>query len=181
VATIYTIGHGARPAAELVGLLAGAGVGVLADVRRHPGSRRHPQFGQAPLAATLGEAGIAYEWHGESLGGRRSRVAGSRHTALRTDAFAGYADHLDTPLARAAVDELILRSTIGVIAVMCAETVWWQCHRMLIADASTLRGAQVTHLLAAGRRQAHRLSPTVRADAAGWPVYDLADTLPGLG
>jgi uncharacterized protein (DUF488 family) len=129
------------------------------------------------LAGSLAEVGIGFEWWGEALGGRRSRVPGSRHTALRQAAFAGYADHMDTPEFRAAVDALLARTGV---AVMCAETVWWHCHRMLVADALTMRGATVVHLLDVGRRQPHRPHPTVRRGDDGWPVYDVPDALPGL-
>ena len=172
---MFTIGHGARPISSFLDVLGQAGVQTLVDIRRFPGSRRHPQFGRAALAAVLQEAGIGYEWQGDDLGGRRSRAAGSRHTALRVAAFAGYADHMDTPSFRSAVDALVARP--DAVAIMCAETVWWHCHRMLVADALVLRGAQVVHLLDVGRRQAHRLSPTVRRGADGWPVYDVPDTL----
>ncbi len=138
--TLFTVGHGARPIGTLVAVLRDASAGVLVDVRRFPGSRRHPHFGRAALAATLAGAGIGYEWQGEALGGRRTRGAG-----------------------------------------LCAETLWWRCHRMLIADASTLRGAAVVHLLDVGRHEPHRLHSTVRRGDDGWPVYDVADTLPGLG
>ena len=110
-----------------------------------------------------------------------SRRPGSRHTALRHAAFSGYADHMDTAEFRAAVDELVRRAARGErIAVMCAETVWWHCHRMLIADALAMRGATVVHLLDAGRRQPYRPHPNVRRGDDGWPVYDVPDTLPGL-
>jgi uncharacterized protein (DUF488 family) len=160
-------------------------VSTLVDVRRFPGSRRHPQFGRSALADALAGAGIGYEWQGEALGGRRSRRIGSRHTALHHAAFAGYADHMDGAQFRTAVDALVVRSGTGSgaerLAIMCAETLWWHCHRMLMADALTFRGAAVVHLLRVGRHETHRLHPTVRRGEDGWPVYDVADTLPGLG
>lgn len=177
---LYTVGHGARPVEAFVAVLADAAVALLVDIRRFPGSRRHPQFGRDALAATLGQAGMAYEWQGETLGGRRSRVEGSRHTALREPAFGGYADHMDTVEFRDAASALVARAGRERLAVMCAETVWWHCHRMLLADALTMRGATVVHLLDVGRHQAHRPHPTVRSGADGWPVYDVPDTLPGL-
>jgi uncharacterized protein (DUF488 family) len=205
---VLTVGHGAQPAEALLGALRQARVAVLVDVRRYPGSRRHPQFGREALAGALAAAGIRYEWHGEALGGRRSRSPGSRHTALRQPGFAGYADHMDTVQFRAAVDSLVARTAgpaadqvagpldgpaadqvagppadlagTGRMAIMCAETVWWHCHRMLIADALVMRGARVVHLLGAGRRQDHRLHPTARLGDDGWPVYDVSDALPGL-
>ena len=156
-------------------MLRAAGVELLVDVRRYPSSRRHPQFNRAALAEALP---FRYEWWGESLGGRRSRSAASRHPALRHPAFAGYADHMDTPEFRSAVEALLALRTTA--AIMCAETAWWHCHRMLIADALTIRGGTVVHLLEVGRRQPHRLHPTVRPGEDGWPVYDVADPLPGL-
>ena len=178
---MFTVGHGARTAEAFLAVLRDAGVTTLADVRRFPGSRRHPQFGRAALAAALAEAGIGYEWQGEALGGRRSRRPGTRHTALHHAAFSGYADHMDTGEFRAAVDELVRRAGRGErLAVMCAETVWWHCHRMLIADALAMRGATVVHLLDVGRRQPYRPHPNVRQGDDGWPVYDVPDTLPGL-
>jgi len=179
---VFTVGHGARPVAELVAVLREAGVQTLVDIRRFPGSRRHPQFGQEALAASLSEAGIGYEWQGKALGGlRRSRSERSRHTALRQAAFAGYADHMDTAEFRGAVDALVARARSGErIAVMCAETPWWRCHRMLVADALAMRGATVTHLLQVGRSQPYRPHPTVRRGDDGWPVYDVSDALPGL-
>jgi uncharacterized protein (DUF488 family) len=178
---VCTVGHGARPIGELLSVLGWAGVTTLVDIRRFPGSRRHPQFGREALAAALAESAIRYEWQGEALGGRRSPSPRSRHTALHNQVFAGYADHMDSPEFREAVAALVERSATERLAIMCAETVWWHCHRMLVADALALRGAQVVHLLAVGRREAHRPHATVRRDADGWPVYDVPDTLPGLG
>ncbi|MGI5238220.1 DUF488 domain-containing protein [Dactylosporangium sp. CA-139066] len=177
---IWTVGHGARAIEAFLGILTDAGVGTLVDVRRFPGSRRHPQFGREALAEAVRAAGIEYSWQGETLGGRRHGRPGSRHTELRTAAFAAYADHMDTPQFRAAADELIERAATGRPAVMCAETLWWHCHRMLIADALTMRGAAVEHLLDAGSRQPHRLTTGVRRGEDGWPVYDAQPVLPGL-
>jgi uncharacterized protein (DUF488 family) len=178
---LLTVGHGARPIGAFVRILTAASVTLLVDVRRFPGSRRHPQFGRDALATALDAEGIGYEWQGEALGGRRSRRPDSRHTALRNASFAGYADHMDTPGFRAAVDALVARAATRRIAIMCAESMWWHCHRMLVADAVTMRGTEVVHLLDAGRREAHRLHATVRRGPDGWPVYDRPDTLPGLG
>lgn len=179
--TLYTVGHGARPIEALLAVLRQVPASVLVDVRRFPGSRRHPQFGRTSLAAALAEAGIGYEWQGETLGGRRPQQPGSRHTALRVAAFAGYADHMDSVAFRSAVDALAGRAHGERLVIMCAETLWWHCHRMLIADALTVRGTAVVHLVDLGRREPHRLHPTVRRGADGWPVYDVTDTLPGLG
>ncbi len=179
---VYTNGHGVRPAEALTAVLLDAGVTTLEDVRRYPMSRRHPQYNREALAVDQPAVGIRYEWQGDELGGRRSRRDGSRHTALRDPGFAGYADHMDTPGFRAAVEALVRRASHGERpAVMCAETVWWHCHRMLIADALASRGVEVIHLMDVGRRQAYRPHPTMRPGADGWPVYDVPDTIPGLG
>jgi len=176
---LYTIGHGTRSLDELTAMLDQAGVQVLVDVRRYPGSRRHPHFGRDRLADELPLRAIAYEWEGEALGGRRTRSATSRHVAWRVAAFAAYADHMDTPAFRASLDDLILAGQDRPIAVMCAETVWWRCHRRLIADALVLRGCRVTHLLTPGRGDPHKLHPNVRRDEEGWPVYDADPRAPG--
>jgi uncharacterized protein (DUF488 family) len=148
------------------------------DVRRFPGSRRHPQFGREALAGALAAAGIGYEWHGAALGGRRVGRPGSRHTALRNASFSGYADHMESPQFREALLDLERRAGTGErIAVMCAETLWWRCHRAFIADALALRGADVVHLIGPGQSQRHRSHATLRRDDTGWPVYDMPDTL----
>lgn len=176
---VYTVGHGARTAEAFLAVLRAARVGTLVDVRRFPGSRLHPQFGREALATALSAAGIRYEWQGEALGGRRSRRPDSRHNALYNASFGGYADHTDTSEYRDAVVALAERAAAGErLAVMCAETPWWRCHRSFIADTLVMRGCPVVHLMEVGRQQEHRMHPTVRPGDDGWPVYDVADTLP---
>lgn len=177
---MWTVGHGARTVDTFLAVLASASIALVVDVRRFPGSRRHPQFGREPLAQSLAAAGVGYEWHGETLGGRRSRRPDTRHTALRHASFVGYADHMDSPQFRSAIDALLVRAAQVRTAVMCAESVWWQCHRRMIADALVMRGAQVTHLMDVDRQQAYRPHPAGRRGSDGWPVYDVSDTLPGL-
>lgn len=175
--TLHTIGHGTRDLAELIGVLGGAGVEVLVDVRRHPGSSRNPQFGRDRLADALRRAGIRYEWFGEELGGRRRSRPGSRHVAWRNESFRAYADHMETREFAAALDRLVRLASDESTAVMCAETLWWRCHRRLVADAATARGLRVVHL-GAGRPQLHRLDPSVRLDEDGTLVYDIGTTPP---
>ena len=166
--TLFTVGHGTRSVEELVAVLRDGGVGRLVDVRRFPGSRRHPHLARGNLERELPAHEVTYEWR-EELGGRRSPVAGSRHTAWRNEAFAGYADHMDTEVFRQSLRALLVERPL---AVMCAETLWWRCHRRLIADAATLLGMEVVHLVDVGKTEPHRLHPDVRADDDGWPVYD---------
>ena len=109
---------------------------------------------------------------GAELGGRRSRSPVSRHPAWRVAAFRAYADHMDTAEFRAAFERLLAGATDTPTAVMCSETVWWRCHRRLLADAATLRGVAVVHLLSATNHAPHPLHDEVRAGADGWPVYD---------
>jgi len=152
--TVFTIGHGVRPIEELVETLHEAGVQTLVDVRRFPGSRRNPQFNQAPLARALGDAGIGYE-HTEELGGRRSGESGEeRFACIRVAAFRSYAARMATDSWQAALAEAVARPGP---CFMCAETLWWRCHRRLIAEALVARGHEIRHLLGPGRREPHRL------------------------
>jgi uncharacterized protein (DUF488 family) len=168
--TIFTVGHGARPADELVAILRGADVRRLVDVRTAPGSRRHPQFGREALTASLESGGIGYAWR-KDLGGWRTPRPASPHTALRSGAFQGYADYMDTPEFEAALSWLIETAAEATTAFMCAETLWWNCHRRMISDALTARGHQVIHLMRPGERRPHRLHPVARL-TGGRLVYD---------
>jgi uncharacterized protein (DUF488 family) len=155
MATIFTVGHSVHEAGEFMGLLHTHGVQVLVDVRRHPASRRVPQFNSGPLAETLRSGGIEYE-HAEELGGRRSPVPDSPNGAWRNDQFQGYADHMATPEFRAALERLVAdeRRT----AVMCAEARWVNCHRRLMADALTAQGHEVRHIDGRGAIERHELT-----------------------
>lgn len=131
---------------------------------------------EAALRLSLPDLGVAYEWWGDDLGGRRrTRADGgpTRHPAWRVDAFRNYADYTDTPPFRDAVVRLEDAAGGPPLAVMCAETLWWRCHRRLIADALVVRGDDVVHLFDVNSRQAHRLPPTLRVGDDGWPVYDV--------
>ena len=156
--TLYTVGHGARSTEELVAVLTSGGVGRLVDVRRYPGSRRHPHFGRDQLAISLTERGIAYEWRGDGLGGRRPPADPTRHPEWNDAGFRGFADYMDTAPFRVALDDLLSAAaapTEAPLAIMCAETLWWRCHRRLIADAAVGAGAEVVHLLGVGKRAPH--------------------------
>lgn len=152
--TVYTIGHGTRPVQELAELLVEAGVETLVDVRRFPGSRRNPQFGQAPLKATLRETGIGYR-HAVELGGRlRAEPGESRFGCLRVAAFRSYAARMGTSEWQAALEDALAEPTP---CLMCAETDWHRCHRRLIAELLLARGHEVVHLIRPGERQPHAL------------------------
>jgi uncharacterized protein (DUF488 family) len=168
---VCSVGHGARPLAEFLALLEAGGVRVLVDVRSYPGSRLHPHFGRDALAAALGAVGIGYE-HLRGLGGRRRGREGSPHAALRVPGFRAYADHMDS--AEFARDYARLRDIAAAAptAFMCAETLWWRCHRRFIADRLTADGWEVVHLLSPGDIRPHVLPSMVRV-ARGRLVYDV--------
>src|SRR4051794_3482056 len=128
---VYTVGHSVHEPGEFMELLHAHDVRLLVDVRRHPASRRVPQFNSPPLAETLASGGIAYQ-HSEELGGRRSPAPDSPNGGWRNDQFRGYADHMATPEFKAALEGLVAEERRT--AVMCAEARWVSCHRRLIAD-----------------------------------------------
>lgn len=156
-ATIDTIGHSTRSPEELLALLRDAGIELVADVRAYPSSRRHPQFNRDALADWLPAAGIAYR-HMPGLGGRRAPVPGSENGGWRELAFQGYADHMRSPEFQSALAELETAAKASPTAVMCAEAVWWRCHRRLIADALVARGWRVEHLGIGEGRAVHELT-----------------------
>ena len=175
---VLTIGHGRLSADELTTLLRDSAVAAVVDVRRFPGSRRHPQFRREELEEWLPAAGIAYRWE-ERLGGRRRVRNDSRHIALRNDSFRAYADHMESAEWRAAMRQLEQESRGRRVAVMCSEAVWWRCHRRLIADAAVLLyDLPVQHLMHDGRCHEHPPTVGARIDA-GELVYDRPDTAPG--
>src|SRR5439155_14405526 len=159
--TLFTIGHGARPIEELVAVLEGAGIERLVDVRTAPGSRKHPQYGKDALAERLEAAGIEYVWR-RDLGGWRKPDPDSPNTALTSPGFRGYADYMSSETFDRAASWLIGSARERLTAFMCAETLWWRCHRRMLADALVTRGCTVVHLMGAGRSEAHRLHPAAR-------------------
>jgi uncharacterized protein (DUF488 family) len=150
---VLTIGHGTRPAEELVACLRESNVETLVDVRRFPSSRRNPQFNRDVLAATLAEAGIEYR-HAIELGGRRSDEAGEeRFTCIGVGAFRSYAARMSDPEWQQALETALAEPSP---CLMCAETPWWRCHRRLISELLAARGHDVFHILAPGRVEHHR-------------------------
>jgi uncharacterized protein (DUF488 family) len=169
---VNTIGHGRRPAEELVETLIEAGVQTVVDVRRFPGSRRNPQFGRAALEATLSEAGIGYR-HAVELGGRLSGEPGEeRFACIRVPAFRSYAARMGTQAWQDALTAALAEPTP---CLMCAETLWVKCHRRLIAELLGARGHEVVHLL--GIRAGARLKSGTRAVLIAEPhrMWDVAE------
>ncbi|HXT86564.1 MAG TPA: DUF488 domain-containing protein [Verrucomicrobiae bacterium] len=158
---ILTIGHSNRSIAEFLALLKSHGVQRLVDVRTIPRSRHNPQFNRAALAASLRRAHIAYT-HLPKLGGLRHARADSLNTGWHNASFRGYADYMQTPEFTAALARLEKLSHAKLCAIMCAEAVPWRCHRSLVADALTVRGHPVEHIMTPARRNPHKLTPFAR-------------------
>lgn len=156
--TLWTIGHSTRPIDVLLSMLQHAGIAVLADVRRFAGSRRNPQFSRDTLPQALRDAGIDY-LPMPALGGRRKPDPDSPNTAWRVEAFRAYADHLASAEYSDARNRLLQAASTHRTCVMCAEALWWRCHRRLIADDATARGWRVIHLMAPGKSEPHVLNP----------------------
>jgi uncharacterized protein (DUF488 family) len=159
--SVWTVGHSTRSSDEFCNLLTGHGIELIADVRRFPGSRRLPHFATDALAATLGDAGIYYRWIPE-LGGRRRPDPDSINQGWRHSAFRAYADHIATEEFADGLNELLMVAGGLRTAIMCAEVLWWRCHRRLIADVLTVLGVAVFHLRDDGPGELHRLSPPAR-------------------
>jgi len=173
--TIYTVGHSNLTADALFATVAVPGIRTLADVRATPASRRHPHFGREALAAACGERGITYHWM-PALGGRRRASPGSSpHIAWEVPAFRNYADYADTEEFAAALAALEDVAAGVPTAFMCAEALWWQCHRRLIADQLLVRGWEVLHIGGGGKTSPHRLPDFARV-TDGRIVYDRGAT-----
>jgi uncharacterized protein (DUF488 family) len=180
VMTIWTIGHSNRSLEEFLALLSAFEINVLADVRRFPGSKKHPHFNQESLAQSLAATGISYEFFPE-LGGRRKPRPDSPNTAWRNESFRAYADYMETAEYRAGVARLLSLSNSPAalsgdlrppraesdavqrrVAIMCSEAVWWRCHRSLIADYLKSRGVAVEHVLSAKKSEPHPYTTAAR-------------------
>jgi uncharacterized protein (DUF488 family) len=168
--TVYTIGHSTRSEDELLVLLGGARVKLVVDVRAFPSSRRYPQFNRAALAAWLLRAGIDYV-HMPGLGGRRAPAVDSRNGGWRESAFRGYADYMGSAEFRCALADLEVKARESPAAIMCAEAVWWRCHRRLIADALVARGWRVEHLGIGETHAVHELPAFAVAGPGGEVTY----------
>ena len=173
---LSTVGHGTLGRPELGALLHAHGIGQLVDVRRFPGSRRHPDLSGDALAGWLPGLAIGYRWE-ERLGGRRRLPAGEPvvDTWWTVPAFAAYAAHTRSDQFRLGMDQLVDEATRTAVAVLCSEAVWWRCHRRLIADVASLtRGLEVRHLMHTGRPIAHRPAAGALVRHDGLVVWDAA-------
>lgn len=159
--TVWTVGHSSRPLTQFEGLLLQFGIEAIADVRRFPGSRRQPQYARDPLEISLRAQNISYVWLPQ-LGGRRRPVPGSTNTAWRNASFQGYADHMATAEFAIGLSQLIELAQAQRTAVMCAERLWWRCHRALVADVLCVRGFDVQHILEAGKTVVHPFTSPAR-------------------
>ena len=152
---IWTIGHSTRSIEDFILLLKKNEIKLLADVRSLPGSKRYPQFNKDALEKSLNAHGIRYE-HFPELGGRRKSNPNSRNTAWRNASFRGYADYMETEQFQKGVERLLdLAREAGLLAIMCAEAVWWRCHRALISDYLKARGVEIVHILDANKTEPH--------------------------
>ena len=159
---IWTIGHSTRAIHEFISLLKENGIKLVADVRMFPGSKRYPQFGREALAKSLGESGIRYE-HFPELGGRRKAKADSRNTTWRNASFRGYADYMETEQFQKGIERLLdIAAKAGPTAIMCAEALWWRCHRSLIADHLKAHGLEVLNVLGANKVEPHPYTSAAR-------------------
>lgn len=168
---LVTVGHGTATQEDFTRLLVGAGINALVDVRIGPGSRKYPHFGKDLMEEWLPAAGIEYRWE-KRLGGFRKLPADSPDVALRNESFRAYAAYMRSPDFAAALDDLIVQAAGQSVGIMCSETVWWRCHRRLIADhALLLDGLAVEHLMPGVRWTAHKPTAGVRR-GIGELVYD---------
>ena len=159
--TVWTVGHSTRSAEEFGKILKAHEIQVLVDVRMFPGSRRYPQFNKPALSESLEQLGIEYK-HEPGLGGRRTPRADSHNTAWRNAQFRAYADHMESEEFRNAVKELLQLAAQRRAAVMCAEAVWWRCHRSLISDYLKAAGHTVVHILDEKKTEEHPYTSAAR-------------------
>jgi len=158
---IWTIGHSTRSIEEFIDALKQNGIKTLVDVRSYPGSRKYPHFNTANLAASLAKEHIDY-LHMRELGGRRKANPDSENTLWRNESFRAYADYMETPEFRDGIDKLLQIAIKKPTAYMCAEAVWWRCHRSLISDFLKSNGAEVIHIISDSKTQLHPYTSAAR-------------------
>ena len=159
--TVWTVGHSTRSGEEFAQILLAHGIQVLVDVRSLPGSRRYPQFNRAALAESLQQVGIEYR-HEPRLGGRRTPSKDSHNTAWKNASFRAYADHMESEEFRKGVKDLLELGADAPTAVMCAESLWWRCHRSLISDYLKAEGHGVIHILDKNKTEEHPFTSAAR-------------------
>lgn len=164
--TVWTVGHSTRPGEVFLSVLAAHGIQAIADVRRFPGSRRYPWFASETLATQLPAEGIAYRWLPQ-LGGRRRAQPGSPNGGWRNAAFQGYADHMASAEFHEGLQHALDLAAAKNTALMCAESLWWRCHRRLIADLLQHRGYRVLHILDEKPAQPHPGNPAAQSVGDG--------------
>ncbi len=172
---IFTIGHSNRSFEDFLSLLAEFAVQVIADIRRYPGSRKFPHFNSEALGKLLEREGIRYVWL-EALGGRRHTGKNNKspNVGLKSPGLRNYADHTATEEFRAAVRELVSTAAAMRTAVMCAEKLYWKCHRRILSDYLIAQGVQVEHIMQCGKLQPHRLSQGAVITADAVVIYPAA-------
>lgn len=163
VSSIWTVGHSTRTLEQLLGLLGAHAIEAVADVRRFPGSRRYPWFASDALARSLPAHGIDYAWLPQ-LGGRRKVQPGSANGGWRNESFQGYADHLASAEFADGLDRVLELAARRRTALMCAEALWWRCHRALISDVLKLRGIEVVHILDEAKATPHEFTSPARVE-----------------
>ena len=167
---LWTIGHSTRKIDHFISLVEENGIKLVVDVRSFPGSRRYPQFNKEALADSLGQHGIRYE-HFANLGGRRKPKHTSRNVAWRNASFRGYADYMETEEFQKGIERLVdLTSEVGPAAIMCAEAVWWRCHRAMISDFLKARGIEVIYIVDSNKTEPHPFTSAARM-VNGEPKY----------
>lgn len=173
---IFTLGHSNRPWPEFLHLLRAYGIEVVADIRAFPSSRRYPHFSQENLKAALEKEGIGYVWLGKELGGYRKKGLGkaSPNTAWDSPGFRNFADHMLTEEFQNGAERLLRLASEKKTAVVCAERLWWRCHRRLLSDWLLAQGHRVLHILDFGKVVEHELPRFARIEA-GRVIYPRED------
>jgi len=159
--TIWTVGHSTRSLDEFTSLLTAHDITALVDVRSFPGSRRYPHFSKSALSLSLPSHGIIYE-HNPQLGGRRRPSASSKNTAWKNASFRAYADHMESAEFNKGIEDLLKLARSNRAAIMCAEALWWRCHRSLIADYLKSHGTEVLHILGENKVEPHPYTSAAR-------------------
>jgi uncharacterized protein (DUF488 family) len=175
---VFTIGHSTRSLEDFTALARRHGIEAVADVRKIPKSARHPWFAREAMERSLPEGGLAYAWMGDALGGLRRASPGSRNAAIRSASFRAYADHMASPAFREGVARLLRLAETAPTAVLCAEAVWWRCHRQFLADhLVAIEGVEVLHVVSEAEPRPHVPRKEARVED-GALVYDRLEETP---